>query len=402
MSLAPYRGVLALPGVRKLMVIALLARVPVTMSAIVLTLHVVLTLDRGYGAAGLAGALATVGTAIGAPLLGRAVDRWGLRPILFGTTVAQAVCWGAAPFLPYELLLVDTLIGGLLVLPVFSVVRQALAAMVPEDRRRPAFSLDSMSVELSYMFGPVVAVLVATQVSTVVALYVVGAGVVASGVLLWAQNPPVRSEGHDASAARPALRAWLRPAFVATLVATMAAALVLAGTDVAVVATLEHRGQVSQVGLVLAFWSAASLLGGFVFGTMSRPVSPTTLAFLLGVATIPVGLFGSAWWALAMALIVSGLLTAPTLAAVADELSRLVPENVRGFAMGLQGSALTGGLAVGAPVSGAVADTAGPPWAFAVCGVAGVALAVGSWLIRKLDRAPVPPAPAAEPAGAAP
>lgn len=386
MSLAPYRDVLGLPGVRKLMVVALLARVPVTMAAIVLTLHVVLTLDRGYGAAGLAAALATVGTAVGAPLLGRAVDRWGLRPVLLGTTVAQASCWAAVPFLPYALLLLATTVAGLLMLPVFSVVRQALAAMVPEDRRRPAFSLDSMSVELSYMAGPILAVLVATQVSTVAALLLVGVGTVASGVLLWAQNPPVRSAGHVA-AARPPLRSWLRPAFVATLLATSAAAIVLAGSDVAIVAVLEQAGDVSKVGIVVALWGAASLMGGFVFGTLSRPVSSTTLALLVGVTTIPVGLLGVSWWTLALALLAAGALTAPTLATVADEISRLVPEDVRGVAMGVQSSALTAGFAIGAPLSGTVVDAASPAWAFAACGVAGVALAVASLVLRRLDRA---------------
>ncbi|MBX6723714.1 MAG: MFS transporter, partial [Dactylosporangium sp.] len=53
MRLDAYRRVLALPGVLSLTVVALLIRIPATMGGITLTLHVVLGLDRGYGAAGL-------------------------------------------------------------------------------------------------------------------------------------------------------------------------------------------------------------------------------------------------------------------------------------------------------------------------------------------------------------
>ena len=64
-----------------------------TATGVTLTLHVVLDLDRGYGAAGLVGAAVTVGAAIGGPLLGRLVDRRGLRPVLVLTAIAEAIFW---------------------------------------------------------------------------------------------------------------------------------------------------------------------------------------------------------------------------------------------------------------------------------------------------------------------
>src|SRR5689334_737994 len=97
MQLTPYRRVLAMPGMRPLMAVALLARIPVIAASVTLTLHVVLDLHRGYGAAGLVGASSTVGIALGSPLLGRFVDRRGMRPMLLLTTVAEAVFWALAP-----------------------------------------------------------------------------------------------------------------------------------------------------------------------------------------------------------------------------------------------------------------------------------------------------------------
>ncbi|HEX2771027.1 MAG TPA: MFS transporter, partial [Micromonosporaceae bacterium] len=135
MTLKPYREALALPGIRSLLFVAILARVPVMAAGVTLTLHVVLELGRGYAAAGLVGTALTVGAAVGAPWLGRLVDRHGLRPVLAVSTVAEAVFWAAAPVLPYPALLGAAFFGGLLQLPVFSVVRQSIAAITPMHQR---------------------------------------------------------------------------------------------------------------------------------------------------------------------------------------------------------------------------------------------------------------------------
>ena len=64
MTLTPYRQTLALPGIKSLLIVATLARIPITAGAVVLTLHVVNDLGRGYGAAGLIGAAFTVGASL--------------------------------------------------------------------------------------------------------------------------------------------------------------------------------------------------------------------------------------------------------------------------------------------------------------------------------------------------
>jgi predicted MFS family arabinose efflux permease len=386
MTLEPYRRVLALPGMRPLILLALLARVPVTAVGVTLTLHVVLDLHRGYGAAGLVGAASTVGTALGAPLLGRLVDRRGLRLMLAVTTVAEAVFWGVAPVLPYSALLGAALVGGLLTLPVFSVIRQSVAALVPEPQRRPAYALDSMSVELSFMVGPALAVLVITTLSARFAMLLVGAGIVLAGAALYALNPPIRASGEAAAPGAPVPRRdWLRPRLVAVLAAAAATTVVLGGTDVALVAALREAGQVGWTGAVIALWGAYSLAGGFVFGMVRRPLSPLLLTGLLSAFTIPVGL-AEGWQWLCLTMLPAGALCAPSLAASADAVSRLVPAGARGEAMGLHGSALTVGMAVGAPLAGAVIDATTPAWGFAAAGLVGGALAVAAVPLTRASR----------------
>lgn len=371
--MATYGAVLRLPGVAALVGVAFLARIPASASAITLTLHVVLTLGHGYAAAGLVGAAATVGMAVGAPLLGRLVDRRGLRSVLALTLCAEVVFWGVAPWLPYPALLVGAFLGGLLGLPVYSVVRQALAAMVPLRRRRPAFALDSMSVELSYIIGPAAGTLLALSLSTRVAMLVVGAGWVVSGIALWLLDPPTRDDDAPV-ASSPRIRVRLDPRLVGALLATTAAVLVIFGTELSVIAALQTSGQAAAIAAVNAVWCLASLTGGWFYGTIRR--SPPLYVLVAGLgATAWLVALGGPWWSYAVLLIPTGLLCAPSLAASSETVVGLAPEHARGLVVGLHGSAITVGAAIGIPLAGLLIDVASPAAAVLAVGATGIAVA---------------------------
>ena len=143
-------------------------------------------------------------------------------------------------------------------------------------------------------------------------------------------------------------------------------------------------------------WCAYSLIGGFIYGALHRSVSPLLIIGAMAALTIPLGLV-SGWWWLLLALIPCGLLCAPAMAATVDAVSQLVPAGARGEAMGLHGTALTGGVAVGAPIAGWVIDTYGPAWGFAAAGLAGllmVATAFPFWQRSPGSTRPVPTEPA--------
>src|SRR5262245_18461460 len=126
-----YRQVFALPGVRTFLVLIFFARLPMTAAGMILTLHVAVSMGRGYGAAGTVGAVITIGIAVGAPVMGRVVDRYGLRRMLVLTAIGEATFWLLARFMSYPVLLACAFFGGLLVLPAMSIGRQAMAALVP-------------------------------------------------------------------------------------------------------------------------------------------------------------------------------------------------------------------------------------------------------------------------------
>lgn len=408
MPLAPYGRVLALPGVRRLTLLGVLARLPHTTMALVLTLHVTQVLGLGYATAGLVVAALTVGMALGAPWRGRAVDRLGLRRALVPSVVAELVLWSLMPWLALPWLFVAVAAAGALGLPVFTVVRLALSVMVPQRQRRTAFALDSVAVEVSFMLGPALGVLVAVHLSTAVALVAIGVFEALAGVALMAANPPTRSPASPREAARAGCvgtgtssqplkpEAQARAAgrrtvpvsapLIAVLGATAGATIVLAGTDVSIVAALRSAQHVALIGPVVAVWAFASLLGGLVYGLLPRSVPPLVLLLLLGVLTAPVGL-ATTPLTLSFAVVAAGFVCAPVITATAEAVTALVPESVRGEAMGWHGSALTSGVAIGAPLAGLGIDRAGPPAGFAAVGATGALLAVLGLAAVRLRRA---------------
>ncbi|MFZ1286531.1 MAG: MFS transporter [Candidatus Phosphoribacter sp.] len=395
MRLSAYRDVTAIAGARSVLLIGFLVRLPMFATGIVLMLHVVSTLGRTYGEAGLVSAAFTIALAISAPWRGRLLDRYGLRRVVAPSIVVTALVWTAMPFLEYAVLLPVSVLGGLFVVPSFSILRQGLIAVVPDDRRRTALSLDSVFTELSFMIGPAVAVWAAATYDTRWVLVVLAVLNLIAALVIYAVNPPLRSEqaasaGSTAAAAsggsaepvepgEPAAggprASWVSLSVVAVLVAAAASTIVLAGSDVSIVAALRSTGDAASIGWVLSVWGAGSLIGGLLYGAWHRSISVFWLLGGLALSTLPVALAGSLPW-LVVLLFICGVLCAPTITATVDHLSRVVPEEYRGEAMGWHGSAMTAGQAIGAPLAGFAIDRAGWGWGFISVSLAGLVVAV--------------------------
>jgi MFS family permease len=366
----PYRRVLAIPGTKSLLLVGAIGRIPVIAVALTLTLYVVGDLRLGFLSAGLVGAASTAGQAAGAPFAGRFVDRYGVRPVVAVTTCAQLVFWSSAGSLPYEVLLGGAFVDGVLMLPVFSIIRQCLAVVVPAERRRTAFTLDSMLVEVSAMIGPTAAVAATTAIGGGATMALVGLGMAGSGVALFVVNPPTRAaHGSRADWTAPPRRQWVTPSLFTLLTVTFAVAFMLTAIQLNLVAALKADAAARWTGLAVAFFGLSSMAGGFAYGALSRAFSPLLLTGCLAALTAPAGLVGS-WQLLTLALVPAGLLAAPAMTATIDALSHRVPAAARGEAVGLHSTALTLGLAAAGPITGYLIDGWGTHWSFAVTGLA--------------------------------
>ena len=427
MNFALYRELLAVRPIRRLLLVGMIARIPHSAAGVLLTLHIVLTLGQGYAAAGTAAAVMTIGIALGAPWRGRRVDTVGLRKALIPSVVSETVIWSIVPHVSYEWLLPLVFVGGLLTLPIFSVVRQSLGVLADGDQRRTAFALDAITTEVVFMIGPAAGAIVATSGFSVAGLTIVGVSTSLAGLFLMWFNPPTRSattagdcEADQQRAAEAAVVATapahvqeaaadLAPAaahtarsaglrakvagsftwFTATVAALFAVAagagMVLSGTDVGIVAALETGGHQAEIGIVFLFWCAASVVGGLIYGAMHRPISPIVLLLGMAALTIPMG-FAHDTWTLALVSILPGLLCAPVLSSASEKVAELVEEERRGEAMGWYGSALTAGVALGAPLAGVFIDQIGPSGGFVSVGAAGVALCLVGLVLQRRRR----------------
>ena len=404
MDLGAYRPVLANRDTRGALLLGFFIRVPMWAGAVILTLHVVSSLGRSYGEAGLVTAASTIAVAVSGPWRGRLLDRIGLRRTVGPSLVVQVVCWSIAPWVGYAPLIGFAALAGLFVVPTFSILRQVIIRSVPDDQRRTALSLDSSATELSFMAGPAIGVWLATSYDTAWALLVCELTSVAAGFVLWLVNPPLTSEtstaatddpgegaradaiataesGLDASSgtagrstAPRAFRGFITVPVAAVYLAAACSTLVLSGTDVSIVAALRTFDATQSIGWVLALWGAGSLVGGLVYGAWHRSFTVFWLLGGLAALTLPVALaVGVPTFAVLVTL--SGLLCAPTITATVEQLSRLVPERFRGEMMGWHGSAMTAGSALGAPLAGFAIDHGGWQWGFVVVSLLGVLVA---------------------------
>jgi MFS family permease len=242
--------------------IALIAKLPFAMSVVAVMTAVSSTRDS-FTLAGATAALVGVGTALFGPLLGAAADRWGQRPVLLATAVANtAALFGLAFALRAEASAAVVLIAGFLIgasaPQASSMVRtrwlHAIRAEFSGERARRAtstvLSYESMTDELVFVFGPVLVGFIAVALGVVVPLDF-AAVLTVLGVITFALHPSVRYvRGH----ARTARRLGDTAAGDASAAAdATAAGGVSGGADASGIdgaSAAEHRDEVAPVSLI--------------------------------------------------------------------------------------------------------------------------------------------------------
>ncbi|MEU8779825.1 MFS transporter [Streptomyces sp. NPDC048606] len=377
-----------------MLLLGTLIKIPLVAVPLVLTLHLTTTRQLGYAQAGLVIALWTVGAAAGSPLLGRRIDRHGLRPVLVVATVAQALFWATAAQLPYAALLVAAPASGLVIVQGSTISRLAILGLVPEENRHTAFAVDSMLTTLSYLIGPALGVVLATRASGTLAVQAIGLLLVLAcvAVIVRDPRPPARADEGPSGAASPPPRRWLGRGLVATCACALAAGMFASGAELGIVGILHRSDQTVWLAPVLMGVSLGSLAGGLVYGTLERrPPAALTVA-ALGLVTLPVGLVGGVPW-LAVALLPAALLNAPAFASTAAAAGAFAVDGARASALGLYSTATAAGAALGGPLVGTALDHGGPAPGFAALGAAILLVSLAAWP-RDATARQVPPDPA--------
>jgi len=369
---------------------SVIARLPLAMLAIAVLLHAK-HVTGSYAAAGLVAGAYAVASGIGGPLLGRLVDRRGQLLVLLPSVLLTAGLLGATAALrvgaPLGLVIVLAAGIGLATPPLGACVRALVPGLTRDpEATRVAYAVDATAVELTWVSGPPLALLVGAVWSTGGALVVAGA-VMLLGTVAFAVQPASR-------AWRPAPRVErggsLRAPGMRTLVGVLVAVGVLFGSvEVAVPAANE-----SLSGLLMGLWGLGSLIGGIAAtrrgGGAHSPAGLALVLAFLGIAHLGLVAATGSTAALAAVLFLAGMGIAPTFASVYAMVDRVAPAGTVTEAFAWLATAIAVGTATGAAASGALVEHTGPAASFVLAGGAGaVALLVCVVRARSLEDRPV-------------
>ena len=345
----------------------LIARFPGGMLSLAFLIHIE-QIYHSYGAAGLVLAATSAGQAIAGPLTSRWMGVWGMRRVLVLTLIICSAAVGTiafAPKLPIIVYMAVGLIAGLSYPPIQPAVRTIYPKLVNSSQLTPLYSLDASAQEIIWIVGPVVATLLATQISPVLAIVVAVIFMVSGGI--WFISSPEVGQVRIPRARRKLGAVLTRPP---VMLATVTGFLMIGGAasvEAGVVATFGESGP--EAGIVLAFFAIGSLIGGLAFG--HRPIGPWALAFRIfgvfaGIALAAA--FLDFWW-LSATLVIAGLGVAPALAVMFTIVSASVKFSETAEAYGWVGTGQLIGAALGSALAGFMIDAFDAHGAFWVAAV---------------------------------
>ncbi len=349
-------SLLKTPGVARIIGAQLTARFPNGMLSLAYLLHIE-AITGSYGSAGLVLAATSAGQAIAGPLTSRWMGIWGMRKVLTLTLIVCALSMTTIAFvlLPVWAYMLVGLIGGLSTPPVQPAVRTIYPKMVNSRQLTPLFSLDASAQEIIWIAAPVVTTLIATQISTVLAIVVAIAFLLGGGI--WFIASPEVGRVRIPRSKRRFGTVLARPPVLLSTVTGFLLVGAAASVEVSVVATFGEGS--AEPGLVLAIWAVASLIGGLSFGHV--PVGPWALSRRMLVVAIGLvlAIFAFDFWTLSLALVVAGITLAPALAVMFAIVSASVRFSDTAEAYGWVGTGQLIGAAIGSAIAGFLIDANG-------------------------------------------
>lgn len=386
----PYRRLFARPGTRAFTLANLIARLPMGMFSV----SAVVMIAGSRGSYALAGAVTATGlaaTALVAPWTARLVDRYGQARVAVPATLFAALGSLAlllcvrydAPawtlFAAYAATATTPNTGGM------SRARWAHLLKGDAGSLHTANSFEQAADELCFMLGPVLAAFLCgtffPEAGTLAGVVLLVTGVLAFAAQR-STEPPTPPRDRRAERDRTAVQSLFRaPGMPPLLAVCLAMGAVFGSTEVVTLAFADARGHRTAAGAVLALQAAGSCAAGLLYGRLrlSGPGEyryPWCIAAMTSLLTLPLlaaSLTGSLPL-LAVALLVAGMATAPTMITNMALVQRRTPDGRLNEGMTLAVTALLGGIACGSAVGGWVAEHLSPTAGY---GVPVTAAAVG-------------------------
>ncbi|ASQ93616.1 MFS transporter [Streptomyces sp. 11-1-2] len=402
---AGYGELLRTPHAARLLIGTLLGRLPNATAALA-----VLLFSRAEGGSyALAGGLSAVygaANAVGQPLLGRAVDRFGQPWVMLPAAVASAlgtVLFAVVGLDPLPVAYAAMLIAGLFTPPLEGGLRALWPSVLRrEDQVHAAYALDAVAQEVMFAVGPLLVTLSVAVWSEAAALLVINAIGVAGALWVVVSRPSRQWR----SAPREAhwLGALRSPGLLVLLGSFFFIGLALGAIAVAAVAYADEHGGGAVSSALLSALGVGALAGGIVYGGRTWPGAPERrlrlLVAALALGYLPLMLVPGVVMMTVLAG-VAGVFLAPALACAFVVVDRHAPTGTVTEAFSWLVTTFVVGNAVGTAVAGPTVQLGGVAPGFAVPAAGGVAalavlLAAQRFLLDRphpVVRPTVPPTP---------
>ncbi|WP_051970188.1 MFS transporter [Kitasatospora azatica] len=364
-----YRRVLAPPGALAFTLYGLIGRLSYSMLGVSL-LTAIVARRHSYALAGTVSAAGMIGVALGMPLLGWLVDRYGQSRVSVPTALVSAVPRTAAPFLihggaPGWLLCLASFVASVAPnLGGMSRARWTHLHGTDPSALHSANSLEQVLDELCFMAGPVLGMLLCTTLYPEAGLLAISALSTAGALLFAAQR---RTEPPIAAAPSGGSRSPLRSPGTLVLLAVFFVTGILFGSmEIGTLAWAGSHGHQSVAGVLLGLQAAGSCVSGLAFGLLPARRAPGT-RLLLGLTAmsclmllpVTVAGLGGGPGLLAVALFLAGTGTAPTMVTGMTLLQRVLPAAALNEGMAIAVSGIVTGISAGSALGGAVAQQSG-------------------------------------------
>jgi predicted MFS family arabinose efflux permease len=353
------------PGVATIVVATLVGRLPIGISGLAILLYVREVAGSFAAAGACAGALA-LGSASGAPLQGRLVDRRGVGTLLplaclHGTGLVLVWVLGAAGA-PTLAIAASSFLAGAAIPPLSSVLRSRWPYLL---ERRPelipgAYALDSVMIEFIFIVGPLIVTAIVATTGPEYGLGVSAACVLFGMVLLLAGLRGRRGPGRQAGRPALGLGALAAPGLRTLVLASLPVGFCFGTIEVVLPAFSESEGSRAMAGVLLAVWSAASGAAGLVYGARVRQAALEDL-HLRFACLLPLGiaalLLASSPLTMALLVILAGIPIAPLIASRNQLVGRVSLPGTATEAFTWPLTALVAGVALGAAAAGALVES---------------------------------------------
>ncbi|MFE2882930.1 MFS transporter [Streptomyces sp. NPDC059272] len=334
-----------------------------------LTISIVLLVQHttgSYGAAGAAAAVTGVSMALFAPYSGRLADRYGQRTVLLPGVLVHtlsgltftALALGHAPLWALFVAAVPT---GASVPQIGPMVRARWGVKLQDSPLlSTAAAFESVTDELTFVFGPLLATALCTAVNPAAGLITEASLTLVGGLLFAAQKSTQPTVAVTAGHARVEHVSALSIPGVRVLIVTfLGIGSVFGGMQVSLAAFTESIGEPGLNGVLYGTFAAGNMLSGIVCGAVVWKVAPQR-RLLIGYAAL--ALTASALWTAHSVTLLAGLgllvgmCIAPALITGYTLVDGLVPAGARTEAFTWLTGAVALGQAAAVTVAGQLED----------------------------------------------